>query len=320
MVGAEGACHHCFFWGETLEKWQREEGRGGDVCEPWETYRLLSLSTQAWSGLLLSASLWQSSHCLNPKGFIIIFIIIPQQLPLEALLCFEWDARRLTGCSLKFCRYFMSGQGSFQAFCPHFQDLWLYFSVLHWGSVPGKAAPQGIKPKHLFLQCVRASVSVGFPPGQANSTSCSSSSRSCALLSNILHLPGVIDRFGNCTDGEQLLLCKYKGGFILQIILVHHIQLSAMIPLDDFPGTAQNWYRVLQVVQGLCCCRHLTLCYESLYCLCWGWFSLLSWQECGWSKSSVPCSARGSDFFFFFISNNPPIGLWFVWTIIFRCG
>lgn len=129
----------------------------------------------------------------------------------------------------------MSGQRSFQAFCPHFQDLWLYFNLLYRGSVPGKAAPQGIQLKDLFLQRVGASVSVGFPPGQANSTSCPSSSRSCASLSNILHLPGVIDRFGNCTDGEQLLLCKYKGGFILQIIPVHRIQLSAVIPLDDFP-------------------------------------------------------------------------------------
>lgn len=186
------------------------------------------------SGVLLSAPLWQSPHCLHPKGFI----IIPQQLPLEAPLCFEWDARWLTGCWLKLCRYFMSGQRSFRAFCPHFQDLWLYFNLLCRGSVPGKAAPQGIQPKHLFLQSVGASVSVGCPPGQANSTSCSSSSRSCALLSNILHLPGVIDRFGNCTDGEWSLLCKYKGGFILQIIPVHCIQLSAMIPLDDFPGMA----------------------------------------------------------------------------------
>lgn len=55
MVGAEGVCHHCVLWGETLEKWRREEGRGGDVCEPWEACKLLSLFTQAWSGLLLSA-------------------------------------------------------------------------------------------------------------------------------------------------------------------------------------------------------------------------------------------------------------------------
>lgn len=81
-------------------------------------------------------------------------------------------------------------------------------------------------------------LSEGFPLGQENCTSCSSSSRSCALLSNILHLPGIIDRFGSCTDGEWLLLCKYKGEFILQIIPVHCIQLSAVISLDDFPGMA----------------------------------------------------------------------------------
>lgn len=57
MVGVEGVCHHFFFFEEKLLRRQREEGRGGDMCEPWEAFRLLSLSTQAWSGLLLSALL-----------------------------------------------------------------------------------------------------------------------------------------------------------------------------------------------------------------------------------------------------------------------
>lgn len=228
MVGAEGVRYHCFFWGETLEKGQREEE--GEVKKhtgfsvfPHRPEWCAALSTVVTVPTLpASQGIYNYPPATSLGGSSVLWVRcqMTDRLLTEAL------------------QVFMSGQRSFQAFCPHFQDLWLYFNLLCRGSVPGKAAPQGIQLKHLFLQSVGASVSVGCPPGQANNTSCSSSSRSCALLSNILHLPGVIDRFGNCTDGEWSLLCKYKGGFILQIIPVHCIQLSAMIPLDDFPGMA----------------------------------------------------------------------------------